>query len=293
MIIANPLYDTTFKMIMGNNNVAKLIIGTILDCEILSLTATTIERARSQETEQFPTRLLLMDYAAEILTKDDVRKKVLIEVQKAPHQEDVLRFRRYLGYEYINTDLQIIVIYILGFNLTVEDDVFMMQSHCRNLRTGRIFDTNDVFVKGVNHITYFIQANRLAPAYHTRLDKLLSLFAQKPYNIEGDKFQALSQTDVEPELKELTDILEYVAGDVKLREELQKELEMRLTLKNWVGKKDEQIAQLSQAVLEKDKALEEKDEKLFTTAKYMKQKGVPIEEIAEITGLTIAEIKKL
>ena len=37
MIIANPLYGVTFKRLLENNGVAKFFIGTILDCEIVSL----------------------------------------------------------------------------------------------------------------------------------------------------------------------------------------------------------------------------------------------------------------
>ena len=41
MIIANPIYDETFKRILENDRAAKFLIGTILDCEVLSLKPTT------------------------------------------------------------------------------------------------------------------------------------------------------------------------------------------------------------------------------------------------------------
>ena len=37
MIIANPIYDTTFKLLLQNDKVAKFLVGTILNCKVLTL----------------------------------------------------------------------------------------------------------------------------------------------------------------------------------------------------------------------------------------------------------------
>jgi len=46
MIIANPIYDVIFKRLLENDRVAKFLIGTILDCKVISLTPTVIERTK-------------------------------------------------------------------------------------------------------------------------------------------------------------------------------------------------------------------------------------------------------
>ena len=96
MIIANPIFDITFKMLLQDNESAKFLIGTILDCEVVSLVESTKERAFiSEETGQLS--LFLMDFSAIIKTKDGEEKKVLIELQKSQHYIDIIRFRKYLG----------------------------------------------------------------------------------------------------------------------------------------------------------------------------------------------------
>jgi hypothetical protein len=46
MIIANPIYDVTFKRLLENDRTAKFLIGTILDCKVVSLTPAVIERTK-------------------------------------------------------------------------------------------------------------------------------------------------------------------------------------------------------------------------------------------------------
>ena len=38
MKIANPIYDTAFKYLMQNNRIAKKVLSTLLECEVMELT---------------------------------------------------------------------------------------------------------------------------------------------------------------------------------------------------------------------------------------------------------------
>jgi len=93
MVIVNPIYDVAFKQIMENNDVAKFFVGTILNCEIIELTATVQERIHDDKDPKKPT-LFRMDFAAIIKQEDGAQKSVIIEMQKAKHLADVMRFRR-------------------------------------------------------------------------------------------------------------------------------------------------------------------------------------------------------
>ncbi|MDR3000809.1 MAG: hypothetical protein LBU89_06045, partial [Fibromonadaceae bacterium] len=96
MLIANPIYDVTFKRLLENNRVAKFLIGTILNCKILSLEPSIQEHSEFGEDAGKLT-LFRMDFAATIETEEEGEKRVIIEMQKALHLGDVYRFRKYLG----------------------------------------------------------------------------------------------------------------------------------------------------------------------------------------------------
>ena len=94
MHIANPMYDTVFKYLLEDNALAKLLIGTILQEEILSLDFCPQER--TQQIERPGERVLTvyrMDFAARVRNADGIERQVLIELQKAKFATDILRFR--------------------------------------------------------------------------------------------------------------------------------------------------------------------------------------------------------
>jgi len=177
MIIANPIYDVTFKRILENDHAAKFLIGTILDCEVISLVPNIQERTY-EKSEKRDIALFRMDYSATIKTKADGEQRVIIEVQKSLHPGDIERFRGYLGAEYMHSNLPIISIYILGFNLSTESPAFTARPDYRDLQTHEKLEIKDAFVRQVTHDAYFIQTLRIKPSYNTRLEKLLSVFEQ-------------------------------------------------------------------------------------------------------------------
>jgi len=286
MIIANPIYDTTFKLLMENTNVAKTMIGTIINCEVLTLVQTNTERTIiNKETPSISVQR--MDFVADIVTKEEGQHKVMIEVQKTRGDGDMYRFRRYLGSEYISSHLPIIVIYILGFDLEgVDSPAFMAYPEFRDIASQKQIEANVEFVKVLTHRAFFIQTKRIAPSDKTQLDQLLTLFEQPPKNIPDPTTKPLNISITEPPLKEIVDILAFVAGDKDLREELQNEHESMLFFEDTYGPFKKDIAQKAQII-------EENTQKMKLIAEFMKQSGVPTEQIAEMTGLSIAEIEKL
>ncbi|MDR3013320.1 MAG: hypothetical protein LBU70_08965, partial [Chitinispirillales bacterium] len=70
MIIANPIYDATFKCLLENNRVAKFLIGTILDCKVITLKPSTIEHT-DRDRDSGRITLYRKDFAATIETKEE------------------------------------------------------------------------------------------------------------------------------------------------------------------------------------------------------------------------------
>ena len=128
MLIANPIYDVVFKYLMDDNKVAKLFISTIIGEEIEKLTIRPTEKVISSKVQPISYTVYRLDFSAKIKTPEGY-KQVLIEIQKAKHAIDLMRFRRYLGEQYKTEDeviseygtekrpLPIIAIYLLGFDL--------------------------------------------------------------------------------------------------------------------------------------------------------------------------------
>jgi len=279
MIIANPIYDTTFKMLMQDNESAKFLVGTILDCEVISLVESTKERTFFHEDSSRVTPFL-MDFAATIRTEDGETKKVLIELQKSQHYIDIARFRKYLGSEYVYSDLPIITIYILGFNLESESPAFKTTSECVDLITNEKLEVRDHFVKQLTHTAYFIQIKRIKPEYNTKLEKLLSIFEQANFlDNTSKRFKGIELIDIESGLNRVVNRLNLIAADKDAREKLENEEYYQLHLEAIYGKESRKAMQL--------------DSKLMEAAKELKKMGADTDTIAKITELSIEEIEKL
>jgi hypothetical protein len=198
MRIANPMYDVFFKFLMEDTDLAKELIGTLINQEILSL------ELRPQETTlQIPSRYLSvirLDFKATIKTKSGNYKKVLIEMQKGKHRFDIVRFRKYLGENYAKIDeikndsgeiekvsLPIIAIYFLGFELdNVLAAVLQNKPEYHDVLTGNNLEVNNELVEKLNHDCYFVQIPRLKIDLKNRISKMLTIFNQK-FIVDADK----------------------------------------------------------------------------------------------------------
>jgi len=309
MIIANPIYDVTFKKMMEKPSVAKTLISTILGCEILSLIESPTERTHEPFFETEATTLYRLDYSAIIKEKekDKGQQKVMIEVQKCYHESDIARFRGYLGSEYIKTDLHIITIYIFGFKLKVNSPAFVAPADCYDLRTKKPVPKKDDIVKGLTHTAYFIQTPRIKPCADTTLDQLLSLFEQENFINGGEYLKALSISKIDPQLAEIVDILVSVAKNKKLTAELAEEYHRKKNYERYIGSTILKMAEREKAIAEKDKTIEvisknliKEQEKVkaqkkaqIQSVKKLHQRSFSLQEISDITGLDIKEIQRI
>jgi hypothetical protein len=182
----------------------------------------------------------------------------------------------------------------------VDSPAFVAQPDYIDLLTKEKLTVKDVFVARLTHSAYFIQTLRIKPKYNTRLEKLLTIFEQANF-VSGSSTTKFYTPEVEdPEFLEITNILQYVAGDSQTREELDKEEYYLRYVKHTFGDKDKAIAdrdrklmKKDEVIAEKDEALAEKDKKFRDIVYSLKCDGMQIEKIATLTGLTISEIEAL
>jgi len=102
MRIINPLYDQAFKYLMDNEQAAKMVLSVILEKEVLSVQTKSTEQALIDKRREV--HLSRFDFKAIIRSPETGEQNVLIEIQKSKNPDPIMRFRRYLGKNYIRTE---------------------------------------------------------------------------------------------------------------------------------------------------------------------------------------------
>ena len=89
MLIANPMYDVVFKYLFQEEKVARLLLSSLLNKEVLELNsrpAALLPDGPKPDGTQF--LVLRLHFAAAVRREDGARKAVLIEIQKAETAAD-------------------------------------------------------------------------------------------------------------------------------------------------------------------------------------------------------------
>lgn len=266
MIIANPIYDVVFKRLMENERVAKFFIGTLLEQQIESVEVKPQEFTYTDE--MIGIAVFRLDFIATIKTATGEYRKVLIEIQKAKNQVDLMRFRNYLAEQYkredkvegVETILPITTIYILGFKLSeIETPCIKVERSYKDMVNNTILHTKSYFIEKLTHDCYVVQVERITDRYHTRLDKLLSIFEQTNF---VDDTRVVKDFQHERDLEEIeimTDILHYSGTNPEEKKKIENEQEAWRTINAFLADERKAFSETMQKLETANKALEEKD----------------------------------
>jgi hypothetical protein len=280
MIIANPIFDTVFKRLMENERIARCFIGTLLNQTITAVEMMPQEFTHYNEAARLS--IYRLDFMATIETETGETKKILIEVQKARAETDLMRFRGYLGEQYKREDtvnglkmaLPITTIYILGFTLPeIPSACMKVGREYKDLISGVTLPTKSPFVEKLTHDSYIVQTSRITDRYQTRLDKLLSIFEQAYFTDVTEAIKQYKHVPDDEDIKLMTDLLHHIGTEPAERKELDDEIEFRRTLGEWKQTIiTEQNKELKKELQEKDKALSEKDKRIAELERLLKSK---------------------
>ena len=248
MIIANPIYDVVFKRMMENERVAKFFIGTLLGQIIETIEVKPQEFTYTDELAGIS--VFRLDFMATIKTETGEYKKVLIEIQKAKKQIDLMRFRNYLAEQYKKEDtvkdekvvLPITTIYILGFKLPeITTPCIKVERNYKDLINKITLSEKSDFVEKLTHDSYVVQVERITDRYSTKLDKLLSVFEQTNF-VDDKKIIKEFKHDTElEEVKILTDILHYSGTDPEEKKKIETEQEAWRTVNAMFEKEKKEL----------------------------------------------------
>ena len=195
MLIANPIYDVVFNLLMSDLDVAKGFISRILGRLIITLNLPTQGvpiKKMDQEGEAIT--LMRRHFIATVEDENQGLTEVLIEIQKAKIPEDIGRDAFYLGQEYkSNTDtktasgqsdpshLPLFTIYILNFSLDKDlPPLIRIQRDCKNATTQEPLgpDVHDEFIKSITHDSFIAQISTLPEKPVEVLERTFALFNQ-------------------------------------------------------------------------------------------------------------------
>jgi hypothetical protein len=284
MVIANPIYDVVFKRMMENDKVAKFFIGTLLGEEIETIEVKPQEYTYDGEgeydlndpamrealekrvMERLSIRVYRLDFVATIKTESGEIKKVLVEIQKANNEIDLMRFRNYLAEQYKKEDvinderviLPITTIYILGFKLPeISSPCIKVERNYWDLIDKKAIEERSDFVEKLTHDSYVVQVNRISDRYQTKLDKLLSIFEQTNFVDDKKIIKEFNhEVDID-ELKIATDILHHSGTNPAEKKRIEDEQEAWRTFDAMTAKLRQKVEQQSKELFELKRQMEE------------------------------------
>jgi len=280
-IIANPIYDVVFKYMMEDNDVAKLLVSSIIGEEIINLEpkpqeyTTEIYKSESSNTSITVFRL---DFLAKIETPDG-HKLIIIELQKASTHTDIPRFRKYLGKQYANEShsvrdesgaslpLQIYSIYFLGDDLKIYDTpVLSVFPEIRDVATQKIIEERSRFIELLNHKCWIVQISCLKKRRRNELEQLLTVFDQTNRDDDAHILR-VNEDEIPEKYRPLIRRLKMAASSQEVKKQMQDEDELWDYIKDGERRKlyegrEEMRKEMEEVIAQKDEALSQKDEEI-------------------------------
>ena len=299
MQIANPIYDVVFKYLLDDERVAKLLLSALLGREVLDLKY----RATEVRSDLPPSVLILrLDFAATVRLVDGTTKLVLIEIQKAQTPLDVIRFRKYIGAQYMNPDnilteaggkrqaLPLVTVYFLGEGLDHTDaPVVRVKRQYWDAATEEAIGLPEPFVEALTHDAIIVQINRLKDRRRTELELLLMVFDQTLAASGDAHFLDIREEDYPERYQAVLRRLTRAFAEKKVRDGmdvedeflhilLDKDRVLAESLKA-LGESLQALGENHRALEEKEKAIGEKDQVIDEKDKLIDEKDKLIEDL--------------
>ena len=296
-LIANPIYDSVFKFLMEDERAAKVLLSALLKQEVRDL-----KMRRNEYTNLSQTRISLfrIDFSARIKDISGKEQLVLIELQKTWLMTETLRFRQYLGTQYLNVEnvstegeergygLPIISIYILGHKLgDLNEPVVYVRRRYLDYESQEIVQgVPDPFIESLTHDSIIVQIPYLRGRARNHLERLLSVFDQECRVPADEHLLQIDDEGMDLEGRLLVNRLVMAAASPKVRRDMQvedeilSEIEARDTtimLKDkTIEQKDKEIEQKSQEIEQKSQEIEQKSQEIEQKSQEIEQKRAKV-----------------
>ena len=310
--VANPIYDSVFKFLMEDERIAKTILSALLKKEVLSV---EIRRHEHTNTTRDTLSMFRIDFAAKIRERDGKERLILIELQKTWLETETLRFRQYLGAQYLTAEniekegenegyaAPMVAIYLLGHRVGKVDKPVVYVKHNAYDYEGKVLQgaMEDPFIGSLVHDSIIVQIPLLHGQINNHLDKVLSVFDQSYRDKLNRQVIALDETIYEgdDDMMYLLRRLTAATANAELRMDMNVEdeyfsaIEHRDTelmvktqkleeLDKKLAEKDNQLTEKDNQITEKDNQLTEKDNQLTEKDNQLTEKDNQLRSMAQV-----------
>jgi len=290
MRIANPIYDVFFKYLMEDTEIAKRLLSTIINEEIIELDIRPQEQFT--RSEKFDIIILRLDFRAIIQLSNGEKKKVLIELQKGKKPGDISRFRRYLADNYRKQDeikikqktkkvsLPILTIYFLGFNLRkITSPVLKVNREYIDLSTMEKLLVKEAFIEQLSHDSFVIQIRKLKQPVRSELERVLQIFNQT-YITSDKKILEISENTLQEHdlLHLMAERLRAAASDegvlrkAELEEEVEETIDSHIREKQELAEENTELQKENSELSDKNSELSDKNNDLLREIEELKKR---------------------
>ena len=306
-LIANPIYDSVFKYMMEDDRVAKILLSALLQKDIIDL-----QMKPHEYTEMMQTRIsmLRIDFAATVRNQDGSTQLILIELQKTWLTTETLRFRQYLGTQYLDKKnvlpkdvnpngygIPIVSIYILGHKLgDLEEPVIYVRRNYLDYNSNPITDgVPDPFIESLTHDSVIVQIPYLKGRLRNRLEKILQVFDQEYCLKDNEHLMELDEEALGDDGRLIVGrlmkaaIAPEVRRAMEVEDEILSEIEARDTT---IMLKDKMIEQKEQLIERKDQEIELQNSLIKNMIQILSRQGLSAAEIAAQLNLTEEDIRR-
>ncbi len=313
--IANPIYDSVFKYIMQNNKVCMILLGALLNRDIIEVEVISNELVRAG-LKKFA--VLRLDFLAKIKNPDGTVETVSIELQKSEKSTEIARFRSYLAslYDTRANDVEvierknrkgktvkierknpyhIIAIYILGHALDGIDEPVIYNAPNPVGATGQPIEnaTANPFFNNLTHDTIIVQIPKLRRNVQSRVEQFLDIFDQSRTMPKNEHYLLIDDYDDKPEgFNTIVRELARAAADrqtkfeMDIEDEYAEDIEDRIELEDIIEEQKEQLSQQKEQ-------LSQQNNMIVVLIKSMLAEGKTIESISKTLNISIDQLTEL
>jgi hypothetical protein len=325
IVIPNPIYDVVFRYLMADYDSALIVLSTLTNEKIIKLHLEPLThpekkgpKIKDPGSEQ-EISLFHLDFTATVELKDGSQEMIMIELQKAAEQNDIFRFKRYIGKNFqhkrkeelkdsrgqlisiIDQPIRLVPIFILNFRIENEINDLLIKVNRTKFgvfKNETLTQHNDF----IDHLSYDMLVVQLPNLHNIRLEEyekdeykrklyaLLKLFDQKEVFKDNEHRLRVMR-------KLLPGFLERVINRLQAADRDNPDLEEAMLAEDEILKlllrKENQIAYYKEELGQTKEELGQTKEKIIKLARRLKTFGLSTDEIIAETGLSAEEITAL
>lgn len=316
LTVANPIYDAVFKYLMEDERIARTLLSALLKKEVVEVNVRKHEYSNGTRDK---ISMFRIDFGARVRQDDGSLKLVLIELQKTWLETETLRFRQYLGTQYVDPEniikddnplgygLPMITVYLLGHRVgNIEIPIGYVNHKLYDYDGNEVTKgVPDPFIESLVHDSIVVQIPQLRGSINNRLEEVLSIFDQSRKDKNNRQVLNLDENAYagDEEMNRIVTRLLSAASDAKVRQDMNVEEEYFQAIENRdtaimlrdekIKEQDSMIAEQNNQIAEQNNQIAEQKSALLTSARALKAAGFSAEQISEMTTLSVDEIIRL